>query len=142
MNKRYILPILSGVLFVSFSMEANATKTAIGVAQKLVNIFRLARATSGNGLTELPSSRLRDHGARFVSEFEDILSATVARVGGKRTIRELPGSTTDRNIREFKEDWDACLKKSDKDLKQKARNANTKIQKMKREYDDLLKPEI
>lgn len=137
MIKRKNIVILAVGFIICTVGDAYATRAAL-LQRSFASLMRLARGTSGNGLTELPPSTLRDHGARFVGEIEDIVGATVRRVGLERTVLELPGSTTDRIVRESKEEWDAQFREANKPLQSSARTANAKIQRMHRKYEEML----
>ncbi|MBT4879420.1 MAG: hypothetical protein HON43_00390 [Alphaproteobacteria bacterium] len=117
-------------------IEASTTKSS-ELAQKFAQIILLAKSTSSFGLTVLPSSRLRNHGARFVSEIY-LLNTTVKSVGLERTVRELPNSTTTRIIRNVGEEWEARYERSDESTRRLARDANHNINRICELYEEII----
>lgn len=99
----------------------------------------LARSIIGNGLTEIPATsvNLIHRGTQFAEAILD-LTRYGAQLEKEDELRKVQETAFSRRIQESKEDWDAHLANSPKDIQEAARTADGKIQTNYKYYTRLL----
>jgi len=131
-KKSLIVVFVSGI----FLHDASALRGSFRAAA--TSMFRhladQARIAETNCLTGVPSSRLRDHGVRFVEAIKSI-AVTAERVGDERAVDGLHGSAYDRDARDAWESWNARYPRSDEDLKRRGSDMHRRLNAMFEEYE-------